>query len=218
MFTFPARTKVLVPAVAVTAALMLAACNGSNDSDSTMSSMTGSATMSSMAHPTTTEAPDTSASGQPADYNEADVTFLQMMYPHHAQAIEMAKLVPSRSQNQEVIALAAGIEKAQGPEMEQIASLLKQFGKPAPSADMGHMTGMPGMASTEQLAVLAGKSGTDFDKMFLTLMIAHHTGAIDMGTREQSEGKNADVQKLAETIVTAQRTEIDKMNTLLTQN
>ena len=217
MFKLAASRRIFVPAAAIAAALTLTACNSSNDSGSSMSSMTGPATMSSMAHGTTTAAPSTSVSGQPVDYNEADVTFLQMMYPHHAQAIEMAKLAPSRSQNQEVTALAGDIETAQGPEMEQIASLLKRFGKPTPSTEMGH-TGMPGMASSDQLAVLAGKSGTDFDKMFLTLMIAHHTGAIEMGITEQSDGRNAEVQKLAESIVTAQRAEIEKMNTLLTQN
>jgi uncharacterized protein (DUF305 family) len=217
MFTFPARAKILVPAIAAAAALTLAACNSSNDSDSSMSNMSGSATMSSMAHATSSAAPSTSVSGQPADYNEADVTFLQMMYPHHAQAIEMAKLVPSRSQNPEVIALAADIDKAQGPEMEQIASLLKRFGKPAPSADMGHSSSMPGMMTTEQLTELGGKSGAEFDRMFLTMMIEHHTGAIDMGTKEQSEGRNAEVVTLAETIVTAQRAEIETMKTLLTK-
>ena len=43
-----------------------------------------------------------SSAAPAANFNDADVMFLQMMYPHHAQAVEMAKLVPTRSQNQQV--------------------------------------------------------------------------------------------------------------------
>jgi hypothetical protein len=35
-----------------------------------------------------------------------------MTCPYHAQAVDMAQLVPGRSQDQQVIALAANIEKA----------------------------------------------------------------------------------------------------------
>jgi copper chaperone len=30
------------------------------------------------------------------EFNNADVSFLEMMYPHHAQAVEMTSLVPGR--------------------------------------------------------------------------------------------------------------------------
>ena len=46
------------------------------------------------------------------------------MYPHHAQAVDMAKLVPGRSQNQQVITLAQNIEKAK----EKHNAFLKELG------------------------------------------------------------------------------------------
>ena len=110
------------------------------------------------------------------DFNDADVTFLQMMYPHHAQAVEMAQLVPGRSQNQEVLTLAAKIENAQAPEMAQMSALLTSFGKPAPTPDGGHMTAMPGMMAPDQMNTLKGLSGKEFDRMWLQMMIHHHTG------------------------------------------
>ncbi|MFC9966505.1 MULTISPECIES: DUF305 domain-containing protein [Nocardia] len=151
-----------------------------------------------------------------ATFNDADVTFLQMMYPHHEQAVQMAQLVPSRSQDQQVIDLAAGIEAAQQPEMTQIQSLLASFGKPDPaSGAMNH--DMPGMMSPEQMSSLEAMSGPEFDKMWLQMMIDHHRGAVEMSQTEISSGTNPQAKQLAETIVAAQQQEITQMETLLGQ-
>ncbi len=149
----------------------------------------------------------------------------------------MARLVPSRTQNEQVRALAANIEKAQSPEMEQITTLLESFGKPTPtsSGHGGHnmempttmnMPGMttmpatstmPGMMSTEQMNALAAASGADFDRQWLSMMIEHHIGAIGMSNTELAGGVNPDSKALASAIVAAQQTEIDTMRGLLGQ-
>lgn len=149
-------------------------------------------------------------------YNDADVSFLQMMYPHHAQAVDMAKMVPSRSQNQELITLAKNVENAQAPEMQQITKLLASFGKPAPSATMDHA--MAGIMSQDQMTELAGLSGPAFDKMWMRMMVEHHQGAIDMSNTELKNGTNADARALAQSIATAQQGEIDQMNKMLAQS
>jgi uncharacterized protein (DUF305 family) len=148
-----------------------------------------------------------------ANFNDADVMFLQMMYPHHAQAVDMAKLVPTRSQNQQVKDLASAIEGAQAPEMQQMTALLASFGKPAPSATMDHS--MSGMMTPQQMTDLQGLSGPAFDKMWLQMMIDHHQGAITMSDDELKNGTNLDVKKMAQAIVTAQQGEIDKMKGML---
>lgn len=148
-----------------------------------------------------------------ANFNDADVMFLQMMYPHHAQAVEMAKLVPTRSQNQQVKDLATAIENAQAPEMQQMTTLLAGFGKPAPSATMSHS--MPGLMTPQQMTELTGLSGAAFDKMWLQMMVEHHQGAITMANDELKNGTNADAKKMAEAIVTAQQAEIATMNGML---
>ncbi|MFI7002750.1 DUF305 domain-containing protein [Nocardia sp. NPDC050175] len=201
---FITRTRITAVVVAGTAALVLAGCS---DDDA----------MPGMDH----GASSTSAASAPAartDFNDADVTFLQMMYPHHAQAVDMAKLVPSHSQNQQLLALAANVEKAQAPEMQQITTLLQSFGKPAPTAGSGHGGHtMPGMMSADQMTALQAASGPDFDRQWLTMMIEHHTGAVAMAETELADGTNTESKTLARTIIDSQRAEIDTMRGLLGQ-
>lgn len=74
---------------------------------------------------------------------------------------------------------------------------------------------MPGMMSETDMTSLKQASGAAFDRQFLTMMIAHHEGAIEMATSEQSKGKNASAVDLAKQIETAQTREIKAMEGLL---
>jgi uncharacterized protein (DUF305 family) len=56
------------------------------------------------------------------------------------------------------------------------------------------------------------------DKDFVSGMIAHHQGAIDMAKVELEYGKDPEMRKLAETIIAAQESEIKQMKTWLTKN
>ena len=152
-----------------------------------------------------------------AAFNQTDVTFAKDMYPHHAQAVEMAGYVKGRTTNPEVLALADEISKAQAPEMVTLKSLLAQWGQPAPSAqmDMSGSMSMDGMMSSADMSKLQTLSGTAFDREWLTMMVAHHTGAIAMATKEIQSGKSPEAKALAESIVTAQKAEIATMNKLL---
>jgi uncharacterized protein (DUF305 family) len=216
MFTSSITAKTVLAAAAAVAALTIAACSDNASSIPATPTTSGSAmssTMPGMDHGGSSAAEAPSATR--TDFNDADVTFLDMMYLHHAQAVEMAKLVPSRSQNPQLIELAANIEKAQAPEMAQFAALLASFGKPAPeNADHSGMA-MPGIMTAEQMTALQGLSGTAFDTMFLQMMIDHHTGAIDMSNTELRGGTNPDAKKLAQGIITAQQAEITEMKGML---
>ncbi|TSD94688.1 DUF305 domain-containing protein [Skermania sp. ID1734] len=162
------------------------------------------------ASPNTTQ---TSAASEA--HNQADIHFLQMMYPHHAQAIQMADLVNDRTDNQQVRSLAADIKKNQGPEMQQIAGMLQQWGQPAPTAGASAHSSMTGMLSPQQLDALKAAKGADFDKQWLQSMIEHHLGAIEMAKTEIAEGTNPQAIKLARAIVTGQQSEVDQMRTML---
>ncbi len=148
-------------------------------------------------------------------FNDADIMFTRMMYPHHAQAVEMADLADGRTDNQAVLDLATQISGAQAPEMEQMTALLESFGQPAPTDGMDGSGGMNGMMSAEEMAALQASSGAEFDELWLTMMVAHHTGAIEMANVELADGSNADAQQLATDIVAAQEAEIEVMNELL---
>ncbi|MFD8103381.1 DUF305 domain-containing protein [Nocardia fluminea] len=197
------RTHVLVAA----AATVLFAAGCSDDNTTTHSTEHSS---------TTTAATSATAS---TDFNAADVSFLQMMYPHHAQAVEMAKMVPSHTQNQQLIALAAQVEQAQAPEMQQITDLLAGFGEPAPSATEGHGGhDMPGMMTDAQMSSLQAANGADFDRQWLEMMIAHHEGAVEMAKTELNAGVNPRARQLATKIVADQEAEITTMRGMLGQN
>ena len=224
MFSSTISAKPIVLAAAVAAVLVVAGCT--DTASDTATSPTASSTAMSGSMPGMDHG-GSSASAPPSatrsDFNDADVMFLQMMYPHHAQAVDMAKLVPSRSQSQQVITLAQNIEKAQAPEMTQMTALLTSFGKPAPSAEMsGHdmpgMGGMPGMMSAEQMNNLTGLSGKAFDQAWLQMMIDHHSGAVDMSNTELRDGTNADTKKLAQAIIANQQAEIAQMRGMLAQS
>lgn len=201
------RTKYTVTAAAAVAMLAIAGCsdNGHEMSDMPSTSVTRSETA-------ITES-------ESAAFNDADSTFLQMMYPHHEQAVEMAAMVDGHTTNQEVIDLATAIEAAQGPEMEQMTTLLARAGQPAPDSGAGHMDHgsgrMSGMMSEEQMTELGGKNGAEFDTMWLTMMIDHHEGAVDMAETELSDGQNPETKNMATAIIDAQQSEITTMQDLL---
>ncbi|ORI25334.1 DUF305 domain-containing protein [Rhodococcus sp. 1168] len=161
-----------------------------------------------------------SASDASAQFNNADVMFAQMMYPHHAQAVEMSAMATGRTENPDVLALASAIEAAQQPEMDQMTAWLSEWGQPAPSADMGAMGGMnhgsgSGMMTDQEMDSLMASSGPEFDRQWLTMMIAHHTGAIDMANVEIEQGSNPEALAMSRMIVTSQQEEIDTMRQLL---
>ena len=59
--------------------------------------------------------------------------------------------------------------------------------------------------------MLKGKTGEDFDKAFITLMIPHHQDAINMANDALKNASHAEMKKLARDIITAQQKEIDMM-------
>jgi len=74
---------------------------------------------------------------------------------------------------------------------------------------------MPGMMSDTQMQELTGAKGTEFDRLFLPLMIVHHQGAIEMADTEIAQGSNPAAVALAESIKTSQTAEITQMQQLL---
>jgi uncharacterized protein (DUF305 family) len=156
------------------------------------------------------------------DFNDADVTFTQSMIPHHEQAVQMAKMAKMHASSPEVKKLADKIEAAQGPEIKTMKGWLKDWGKSESDDSMGGMdhgdsgmSGMPGMMSDDDMKSLDKATGPAFDKMFLTMMVAHHTGAIKMAKAEQSKGKNAEAKALAKDIEKAQTAEVAQMKKIL---
>lgn len=165
-----------------------------------------------------TDSNDSTGSGG-AQFNDADVTFAQQMIPHHEQAVEMATMAQEQASSTEVKQLAAKIEAAQGPEIDTMTGWLEDWGQEAPSDSMGGMddsgSDMSGMMSDAEMESIGAATGAEFDQMFLTMMIEHHTGAIEMAKTEQQAGENPDAIALAEKIEADQTAEIAQMEDLL---
>ncbi|HEU5025739.1 MAG TPA: DUF305 domain-containing protein [Spirillospora sp.] len=185
---------VAVPALA----FALAACGDSGDSGG----KGGSA-----------PSPSASATAAQAPHGDQDVMFAQMMIPHHRQAVEMAGLAPSRASSARVKTLAAGIEKAQAPEIEKMTGWLEAWGAPAAMTGMHH--DMPGIMSDKDMTSLKALKGAAFDRAFLRMMIEHHQGAVTMARTEIRSGRNPDAKALAASIVRTQSAEIATMRDLL---
>ncbi|WP_285746845.1 DUF305 domain-containing protein [Lentzea sp. NBRC 105346] len=147
-------------------------------------------------------------SSEPA-HNDADVKFAQEMVPHHEQALTMAKLVETRTENTGLIDLANRIEQGQQPEIDQLNARLKEWGASTHGSHGGH-----GMVDTSELAAL---KGAEFDRKWLGLMIQHHQGAVESARTEVEQGSDPATKKLAQDVITAQEKEIHEMQSLLPQ-
>ncbi|MCX6508034.1 MAG: DUF305 domain-containing protein [Actinobacteria bacterium] len=140
-------------------------------------------------------------------HNSTDVMFVQMMIPHHQQAIEMADmdLNPSRHASEELRNLAIEMKAVQTKEVATLTQLLQQWGEPI---SMHHHEDMQdGMLSSDELSVLSKKQGPTFDQSWARAMIAHHRGALSM-VRAFDTGASLEIQKLNRDIVQAQGQEI----------
>ncbi|MGC9538382.1 DUF305 domain-containing protein [Streptomyces sp. UG1] len=201
--------RAVLAATATAAAFVLAACGGDSGGD------------------TAADASASSSASAGADaagaHNDQDVAFAQGMIPHHQQAVQMAKMAATQASSAEVKDLASRIEKAQDPEIRTMSEWLKTWGEDVPSAmpgmdhGGGHSggAGMPGMMDTKDMAELMKASGKGFDTMFLTMMVEHHEGAVQMATTEKDKGRYGPATQLADAVITAQTAEIKEMNKLL---
>jgi uncharacterized protein (DUF305 family) len=161
-------------------------------------------------------------------FTQADVDFMAGMIPHHAQALKMSALVPTRSQHPQVRILAERISIGQKDEIEMLRHWLGDRNLPVPPADATHHRMnhggtmhemlMPGMLTDEELKQLENATGTAFDRLFLQFMIRHHAGAVEMvDVLFKSNGAANDdmVYKFASDVFADQSSEIDRMQRLL---
>jgi uncharacterized protein (DUF305 family) len=155
-------------------------------------------------------------------YTQADVQFLRDMIPHHQQAIDMAALAKERTNRKELLDAAGRIDASQRDEIAFMQGWLADRSEQAPASHADHSApasrGMKGMATPEQMAALAAATGTDFDRLFLELMIKHHEGAVAMVEALIEQPGSAYEPALFEftrDVTNDQNAEIERMNALL---
>ena len=167
-------------------------------------------------------------------FTQADVRFMQGMIGHHAQALAMVALIPSRTNRPDLRALGERIRVSQQDEIALMKQWLRDRHQEIPMTHMSHdaasapamqMPGiamsdtlMPGMLTPQQLTALAAANGPDFEALFLKDMIQHHEGALTMVARllgTTGSGQEPEVFRFAAEVDTDQRAEIARMSALL---
>ena len=185
------------------------------------------------------EANRPAAAGDPAaiadsirnSFTAADVEFMKGMIQHHAQALVMARMIPTHTTNGPLQVLSGRIIVGQNDEIAIMQNWLRNNGQPVPEPDTtaaGAMTmhggghgdheGMPGMLTSRQMAELDAARGEEFDRLFLTYMIQHHEGALTMVQdlfSTYGAAQNDVVFKIASDIGADQTSEIDRMQKML---
>jgi uncharacterized protein (DUF305 family) len=193
-------------------------------------------------HSNKTLTPET-ATAPPRKPSEADVKFMQGMIMHHSQAVEMTELLKTRTHDIEVQALGKRISISQTDEMRFMREWLTERGESLSEhgsmkmagnmagdmagMDMGGMDHdhmdmampmMPGMLTKEQMKALEAATGPEFDHLFLTGMIQHHTGALTMVKdlfRVPGAGQDPRLFDFASDVDNTQQAEIDIMRHML---
>lgn len=197
-------TRIAAVLAAFFAALFLTSCSGSNE------------------HTEAHSTEESVSTAQPPGFNADDHAFATNMIPHHQQAIELSALVPERTTNAELIALAAKISAEQDPEIKALRVFLVQWDEnPDDDASQGEQDAhaghgaMAGMVDDATMAKLQSLQGAQFDTLWLQSMISHHQGAIEMAKAEVANGQNEDVKRMAQTMIDTQQAEITQMTQML---
>lgn len=168
------------------------------------------------------------------DPTAADFGFMQGMVIHHSQAVEMVGFMNGRTTNPYMLELGKRISISQGDEIAFMKRWLAFYGKPVqddgmagmdmPGMDMHHgkqdmdTAVMPGMLTPRQMLTLRNAKGKEFDELFLTGMIQHHTGALNMVKdlfETRSGGQEPQLFDFTTDVDVTQRAEIETMKSML---
>lgn len=153
-------------------------------------------------------------------YTVPDVQFMQGMIAHHAQAIYMSNMAEAHHADSRVLRLAEKIAQSQIAEIRIMQDWLSRNGQAVPDSSSWRTMHMAGMLTPAQLDSLDAARGPAFDHAYLTYMIQHHEGALQMVEdlfNTPLAGQDVDVNVFANDVVTVQTAEIGVMQRMLSQ-
>jgi uncharacterized protein (DUF305 family) len=155
---------------------------------------------------------------------EVDIGFLQDMREHHEQGVTMAFVYLNLEDTSPGLrSVARSIVLGQSTEIGRMIQLLRNFGAAEAAEGDVRMLWMgmsaapglqPGMATEEELLELGAASGTEADDLFVTLMVRHHLGALDMAEFAVEQAESAEVRAMAAGMAAGQRGEIAELESL----
>ncbi|MBO3744629.1 DUF305 domain-containing protein [Streptosporangiaceae bacterium NEAU-GS5] len=227
--------RITLPAVVgVATVALISACSGSSTDRAAGSSPSAAVSSSPVASPAASSAPPSQSpssaaaspspeatasakpSAVPADptkHNASDIRFAASMIPHHLQALDMTILSSNRTMDQWVRDLANRISSSQESQIRAMKGWLDDWDSEPLPRDQA----LPGSVSRSDLAKLADASGAAFDRLFVTLMIDHHLGAIKLAEAELAAGTYGKARDLATSIAATKKAEVKEMRKYLTK-
>jgi uncharacterized protein (DUF305 family) len=227
------RRRVLA---ALAAVALLTACTGADDGEQVVEADAAQEAPriiqpGAPGEPSRELTPEEAAAIEMPEHTDADVRFMQMMIPHHAQALEMTALVPDRTSREDIPLFAERMEISQEDEIEFMQRWLDERGEEVPDLGEGHAHGdhsdhgdhgdlMPGMLTEEQMAELEAATGEEFDRLFLTYMHQHHVGALEMVEElftSEGAGAEPEIFQFANHIDSDQRIELSRIESMLAE-
>jgi uncharacterized protein (DUF305 family) len=185
--------------------------------------------------------PAQSATAASHGYVKADIDFMQGMIIHHAQAVVMSDWASTHGARPNLRVLCKRIALSQRDEIAMMRRWLLEHhlaapdplhmlpgvnspmqdnsGMNMPGMDMGaHPMMMTGMLTPAEMRALDAARGPAFDSLYLTGMIRHHEGALDMVARlfaTPGAGQQPEISAFATDIDAGQRAEIARMQAML---
>ncbi|SNT00702.1 Uncharacterized conserved protein, DUF305 family [Asanoa hainanensis] len=150
----------------------------------------------------------------PPSYNDTDVMFLQMMLAHHEPAAKLLTLGEKQATRPEVRAAATELSAAQAAETTTIRDRLAGWDEPLVStahAGLHEAHGGLPLLDDAELLRLAGLTGAEFDSTFLTMLIGHQHGAVELARMETTSGIDPPTRELAARTDETVRAQIQKL-------
>ncbi|MFI5559462.1 DUF305 domain-containing protein [Amycolatopsis japonica] len=141
-------------------------------------------------------------------FNDADVAFARQALAHHQQGMDLASLAETRAANDQLKVLAKRIIDTHEPEIARLSGLIEAWGQPAPDDPNLEHVQRDGYVSPGDMAELAGLSGKDFDRQFVTRLLRQREAGVRIADAETQHGRNPDARDLAATTSRSQQQEI----------
>jgi len=138
----------------------------------------------------------------------SDERFIDMMVPHHLMAVQMAQVASQKGQHSELRHLATTITSSQNQEIQELKDLKQRLYGTSNTPTTINPVDMEntGTMMPDQLA-----SENPFDRAFIDSMIPHHASAVDLASVAIMRSSNADIKRIARSIIDVQSQEIGTM-------
>ncbi len=138
-----------------------------------------------------------------------DLDFVNMMIIHHQAAIDMSEVEIAKGTDTQMKTMAQNIVTAQKVEIEQLNQFVKNYKMPVVKKMNGEMHHELGETMKDMMDKMNNMQMTgNTDKDFAMMMKSHHEGAVKMAEDELSHGKQYEIKKMAQKMITDQNKEI----------